>query len=129
MRLCNVVVVLNAMPIFAFFNKLVIFLIFGLWKNYQFVKKCEYRHSVQDYNNIAPSHKTTTTTPLQEHEKSGIYKTTRKTCHKAYVGQTSQTQNQDSENTYATLKTMTLARHMHYIYLTADMNVLTLTTL
>jgi len=32
MRWCNVVVVLNAMPIFVFFNKLVIFLIFGLWK-------------------------------------------------------------------------------------------------
>ena len=29
---CNVVVVLNAMPIFVFLNKLVIFLIFGLWK-------------------------------------------------------------------------------------------------
>ena len=32
MRWCNVVVVLNAMPIFIFFNKLVIFLMFGLWK-------------------------------------------------------------------------------------------------
>ena len=32
MRWCNVVVVLNAMPIFIFFNKLVIFLNFGLWK-------------------------------------------------------------------------------------------------
>jgi len=32
MRWCNVVVVLNAMPIFVFFNNLVIFLIFGLWK-------------------------------------------------------------------------------------------------
>jgi len=32
MRWCYVVVVLNAMPIFIFFNKLVIFLIFGLWK-------------------------------------------------------------------------------------------------
>jgi len=32
MRWCNVVVVLKAMPIFVFFNKLVIFLIFGLWK-------------------------------------------------------------------------------------------------
>jgi len=31
MRWCNVVV-LNTMPIFVFFNKLVIFLIFGLWK-------------------------------------------------------------------------------------------------
>jgi len=30
-RWCNVVV-LNAMPIFVFLNKLVIFLIFGLWK-------------------------------------------------------------------------------------------------
>jgi len=30
-RWCSVVVVLNAMPIFVFFNKLVIFLIFGLW--------------------------------------------------------------------------------------------------
>ena len=29
---CNVVVVLNAIPMFVFFNKLVIFLIFGLWK-------------------------------------------------------------------------------------------------
>ena len=28
-------------------------------------------------------------TRLQEHEKSGLYKITRKTCHKAYVGQTS----------------------------------------
>jgi len=27
---CNVVVILNAMPIFVFFNKLVIFLIFGI---------------------------------------------------------------------------------------------------
>jgi len=32
MRWCNVVVVLNAMPIFVFFNRLVIFLIFWLWK-------------------------------------------------------------------------------------------------
>jgi len=32
MRWCNVVVVLKAWPIFLFFNKLVIFLIFGLWK-------------------------------------------------------------------------------------------------
>jgi len=32
MRWCSVVVVLNAMPIFVFLNKLVIFLIFGLWK-------------------------------------------------------------------------------------------------
>jgi len=32
MRWCNVVVVLNVMSIFVFFNKLVIFLIFGLWK-------------------------------------------------------------------------------------------------
>ena len=32
MRWCYVVVVLNAMPIFIFFNKLVIFLIFVLWK-------------------------------------------------------------------------------------------------
>ena len=31
MRWCNVVVVLNAMPIFAFLNKLVNFLIFRLW--------------------------------------------------------------------------------------------------
>ena len=31
-RWCNVFVVLNAMPILVFFNKLVIFLIFGLWK-------------------------------------------------------------------------------------------------
>ena len=32
MRWCSVVVVLNAMPIFVFLNKLVIFPIFGLWK-------------------------------------------------------------------------------------------------
>jgi len=33
MRWCNVVVVfLNAMPIFIFLNKLVIFVIFGLWR-------------------------------------------------------------------------------------------------
>jgi len=32
MRWWNVVVILNAMPIFVFFNKLVIFLIFSLWK-------------------------------------------------------------------------------------------------
>jgi len=32
-------------------------------------------------------------------------------------------------STYGTLKTMTLARHMHYMYLTADMNMATLTTL
>ena len=32
MRWCNVAAVLNAMPIFVFLNKLVIFLIFGLWK-------------------------------------------------------------------------------------------------
>jgi len=31
-RWCNVVVVLNTMPIFVFLNKLVIFLVFGLWK-------------------------------------------------------------------------------------------------
>jgi len=36
--------------------------------------------------------------------------------------------NQDSGNTHVTLKTMTLARHMHYIYLTADMIMVTLTT-
>ena len=32
MRWRNVVVVSNAMPIFLFLNKFVIFLIFGLWK-------------------------------------------------------------------------------------------------
>ena len=32
MRWCNVVIVLNVMSIFVFFNKLVIFLIYGLWK-------------------------------------------------------------------------------------------------
>ena len=32
MRWCNVVVVLSTMSIFVFLNKLVIFLIFGLWK-------------------------------------------------------------------------------------------------
>ena len=32
MRWCNVVVVLNAMHIFVFLNKLLIFLNFGLWK-------------------------------------------------------------------------------------------------
>ena len=32
MRWCNVAAVLNAMPIFVFLNKLVIFLIFGQWK-------------------------------------------------------------------------------------------------
>ena len=32
MRWCNVVVVSNTMSIFVFFNKLVVFLIFGLWK-------------------------------------------------------------------------------------------------
>ena len=32
MRWCSVVVVLNAMHKFLFFNKLVIFMIFGLWK-------------------------------------------------------------------------------------------------
>jgi len=32
MRWCNAVVVLNAMHVFVFLNKLVIFLIFGLWK-------------------------------------------------------------------------------------------------
>ena len=58
-------------------------------KNDQFVQKYEYRHSVQDYNNIAPSHKTHSTNRLQEHEKSGIYKITCKTYHKAYVGQKS----------------------------------------
>ena len=31
MRWCNVVVVLNAVPMFVFLNKLLIFLIFGLW--------------------------------------------------------------------------------------------------
>jgi len=33
-------------------------------KNYQFVGKYEYWHSVQDYNNIAPSHKTHRTNPV-----------------------------------------------------------------
>ena len=33
-------------------------------KNYQSVKKYEYRHSIQDYNNIAPSHKTLSTNPV-----------------------------------------------------------------
>jgi hypothetical protein len=37
--------------------------------------------------------------------------------------------NQDSGNTYGTLKIMTLAQHMHYLYLTADMNMVTLMTL
>jgi len=32
MKCCSVVVVLNAMPIFVLLKKLVIFLIFGLWK-------------------------------------------------------------------------------------------------
>ena len=38
-------------------------------------------------------------------------------------------QNFDSVDTYGTLKTMTLARHMHYIHLTADMYMVTLTKL
>ena len=38
-------------------------------------------------------------------------------------------QNQGSGNTYGTLETMTLARHMHYIYATAVMNMVTFTTL
>ena len=33
-------------------------------KNYQFVQKHKYRHSVQDYNNIAPSPKTHSTNPV-----------------------------------------------------------------
>jgi len=33
-------------------------------KNYKFVKKYEYSHSVQDYNNTAPSHKTHSTNPV-----------------------------------------------------------------
>ena len=33
-------------------------------KNYQFVKKYEHRHSVQDYNNIAPPHKPHSTNPV-----------------------------------------------------------------
>jgi len=33
-------------------------------KNYQLVKKYEYRHGVQDYNNISPSHKTHSTNPV-----------------------------------------------------------------
>jgi len=33
-------------------------------KNYQFVQKYEYRHSVQDYNNITPSQKTHSTNPV-----------------------------------------------------------------
>ena len=32
LKWCSVVVVLNSMPIFLFFNKLVTFLVFGLWK-------------------------------------------------------------------------------------------------
>ena len=32
MRMCNVVIVFNTMPLFVLLNKLVIFLIFGLWK-------------------------------------------------------------------------------------------------
>ena len=63
---------------------------------------------------------------LQGHEKSGIYKITCKTCHKEYVGQTSRNL---SGSTYGTLKTMALARHMHYIHLTADMIMVTLTAL
>ena len=33
-------------------------------KNYKFVQKYEYRHSIQDYNNIAPSHKTHSSNPV-----------------------------------------------------------------
>jgi len=33
-------------------------------KNYQFVQNYEYRQSVQDYNNITPSHKTHSTNPV-----------------------------------------------------------------
>jgi len=32
MRRCNVVLILNVIPIFIFLNKLVVFLNFGLWK-------------------------------------------------------------------------------------------------
>ena len=37
--------------------------------NYQFVKKYEYSHSVQDYNNIAPSHKAHNTNPVKRTRK------------------------------------------------------------
>jgi len=48
---------------------------------------------------------------------------------KLMSGRPVETQNKDSGNTYGTLKTMTLTRHAHYIYLTAGMNMVTLTTL
>jgi len=54
-----------------------------------FKTKYEYTHRVEDYNNIAPSHKTHSTNPVTRTQKNGIYKITCKTCHKAYVGQTS----------------------------------------
>jgi len=34
-------------------------------KNYQFVKKYEYKQSVQDYNNTAPPYKTHSTNPVK----------------------------------------------------------------
>jgi len=38
-------------------------------KNYQFVQKYKYRHSVQDYNNTAPSHKTHSTNSYKNMKK------------------------------------------------------------
>jgi len=43
--------------------------------------------------------------------------------------QTSRNLKSRFRNTHGTLRTMTLTQHMHYIYLTADMNMVTLTTL
>jgi len=52
-----------------------------------------------------------------------------KTCHKAYVGQTSRNLKSSFWEHIRYIKTITLARHMHYISLTADMNKVTVTTL
>ena len=48
---------------------------------------------------------------------------------KRTLGRQVETSNQDSGNTHGTLKIMTLAWRIHYIYITADMNMVTLKTL
>jgi len=73
--------------------------------------------------------KPTAPTRLQERKKSGIYKITCKTCRKVYVGQTSRNLKSRFQEHIRYTKTMTLARHMHYAYFTADMNMVTLMTL
>ena len=69
-----------------------------IWKITNFVQKYEYGHSVQYYNNIAPSHKTHSTYPITRTWKKWNIQNYVQDCHKAYIRYI---KNNDPRSSYA----------------------------